>query len=287
MDIAVARTFLEVFKTGSFVNAAEVLNITQTAVSARIRVLEDQLGRPVFVRSKSGARLTPAGQQFLRHATSLVQVWEAARKAVALPPGRETVVTIGAELSLWNPLLKHWLLWMRQECPEIAVRAQIASADTLMEQVQAGTLDMAVLYGAPQRTGIITELLFEEKLVLVHTPLLDDPLDPASFVRIDWGADFAAGFQAAFPDQPDPVVAIGYGPLALEYILAVGGSGYFRKGFIQPWLADGRLALVAGSPEFSYSAFLIHSARADEGMTARIREGLRAAAGIIPHVTSR
>ena len=54
MDINVARTFLEVVKTGSFVGAASNLNLTQTAVSARIRALEDQLGRPVFVRNKAG-----------------------------------------------------------------------------------------------------------------------------------------------------------------------------------------------------------------------------------------
>src|SRR3546814_830565 len=98
MDISVARTFLVVAKTGSFVNAAVNLNLTQTAVSARIRVLEDQLDRPVFIRNKAGARLTPAGEQFFRFATTLVQVWDRARRAVALPPGRETVVTVGAEL---------------------------------------------------------------------------------------------------------------------------------------------------------------------------------------------
>lgn len=64
MDISIARTFLEVVKTGSFVNAAANLNISQTAVSARIRVLEEQLDRPMFVRNKAGARLTPAGEQF-------------------------------------------------------------------------------------------------------------------------------------------------------------------------------------------------------------------------------
>ena len=61
MDINVARTFLEVVKTGSFVSAAANLNVTQTAVSARIRVLEEQLDRKVFIRNKAGARLTPAG----------------------------------------------------------------------------------------------------------------------------------------------------------------------------------------------------------------------------------
>ena len=82
LDIVTARTFLEIVKTGSFVRAAHNLNITQTAVSARIRVLEQQLDRTVFVRNKAGARLTPAGDQFLRFATSLVQIWDRARRSV-------------------------------------------------------------------------------------------------------------------------------------------------------------------------------------------------------------
>lgn len=280
MDINVARTFLEIVKTGSFVSAAANLHLTQTAVSARIRVLEDQLDRPVFIRNKAGARLTPAGEQFLRFATTLVQVWDRARHAVALPPGRETVVTIGAELSLWSPLLRHWLLWMRRECPAIAVNTQINASERLMEQVQDGSLDVAVLYAAPSRPGVIAELLFEEKLVLVRTTPANLPLVPEDHVQVDWGEEFAASYHAAFPDQPNAVVSINYGPLALEYILATGGSGYFRMGAIRSYLEEGRLALVPGSPEFSYSAYVVHSAKADPGVMDRIRAGLRAAAAI-------
>ncbi|HZV57233.1 MAG TPA: LysR family transcriptional regulator [Sphingobium sp.] len=280
MDINVARTFLEVVKTGSFVAAAANLNLTQTAVSARIRVLEGQLDRPVFVRNKAGARLTAEGQQFLRFATTLVQVWDRARRAVALPPGRETVVTIGAELSLWSPLLRHWLLWMRREAPEIAVSAQIDASDRLLERVQEGSLDIAILYAAPSRPGLVAELLFEEKLVLIRTTPANRPLTDEDHVQIDWGDEFAASYQAAFPEQPNAVVSISYGPLALDYLLATGGSGYFRKGVIRPYLEEGRLALVPDSPEFSYSAYVVHSTQADPGVIARIRAGLREAAAI-------
>ena len=169
MDINVARTFLEVVKTGSFVNAAANLNLTQTAVSARIASSSRNLDRQVFIRNKAGARLTPAGEQFFRFATSLVQVWDRARRAVAIAPGAETVVAIGAELSQWNPLMRQWLLWMRNECPQIAISAHINLADRLMEQVQEGALDLAILYAAPVRPGVVAELLFEERLVLVRT----------------------------------------------------------------------------------------------------------------------
>ena len=73
MDIELARTFLAIVEAGTFVRAAERLNITQTTVSARVRSLKDQLRRPVFVRNKSGASLTAAGEEFLRFAPTLVQ----------------------------------------------------------------------------------------------------------------------------------------------------------------------------------------------------------------------
>ena len=280
MDIATARTFLEVVKTGSFVAAAANLNLTQTAVSARIRVLEEQLDRPLFVRNKAGARLTAAGQQFHRFATTLVQVWADAQRAVALPPGRDQAVTIGAELSLWSPLLRHWLLWMRKESPSVAISTRIDSAERLIEQVQEGSLDVAIVYGSPRRPGLITELLFEERLVLVRTTPLANVLEPADMVEVYWGDDFAASYRAAFPDGPKPVVSISYGPQALEYILAVGGSGYFREGFVRPYLDEGRLAHVPDTPEFSYSASFVHSTRVEDGLMDRIRTGLRVAASL-------
>ncbi len=275
MDVALARTFLEIVKTGSFVNAAANLHLTQTAISARIRVLEEQLQRPLFHRNRAGARLTAEGEQFQRFATTMVQTWERARRAVALPEGKETVVTLGAELSLWDPLLRHWLLWMRRECPEYAIHTEIATADELMNRVQDGSLDAAVLYAAPRRVGVVAELLFEEKLVFVRTPPVERPLAAVDHVSIDWGAEFAERYQAAFPNQPDPVLSVSYGPLALDYILATGGSGYFRRGFVQPYLEAGRLALVPDSPEFSYSAYVAHSTKTDESVMARIRAGLR------------
>lgn len=74
MDITLARTFLAIAAGGSFLRASEQLHVTQTAVSARVKALESQLGRALFVRNKAGATLTPAGEEFLPHAAALIQV---------------------------------------------------------------------------------------------------------------------------------------------------------------------------------------------------------------------
>ena len=274
MDISVARTFLEVVKTGSFVSAATNLNLTQTAVSARIRVLEEQLDRPIFTRNKAGARLTPAGKQFFRFATTLVQVWERARQEVALPPGREEGISLGGELSLWHPLLADWLAWMHRECPRVALRVEVDTPSRLVERVREGSLDLVTLYNPPQYRDIVAELVVEEQLVLVTTAT-DGTVDRDSYIQVDWGPAFALNHRAAFPDFAAAPLAISLGPLALTHILSVGGSGYFRAGAVTPFLADGRLRLVKGAPAFSHSIYALHAARRDNPALHRAREGLR------------
>lgn len=278
MDIVAARTFLEIVKTGSFVRAAANLNITQTAVSARVRVLEEQLDRQLFTRNKAGARLTPAGDRFLRYATSLVQLWDRARHEVAMPVGRENVITVGGEHSLWNPLLLDWLVWMKSDCPQVAIRAQIDVPERLIDQVQEGIVDVAVVYAPPHRTGIVADLLLEEALVAVTTDPRGESGSSEDEVFVDWGPEFRANHHVAVPDAPSPALSINHGPLALDYILAVGGSGYFRMEAARPHLDAGRLHLVAEKPRFSYSIYAVYSPKADERLMERVRSGLRAAA---------
>lgn len=273
MDIAQARTFLEIAETGSFVAAAARLHVTQTAVSARIRSLEDQIGRRLFVRNKAGARLTPAGERFLRHARTLVQVWDRARTQVALPQGHTDSVSVGAEISLWNPLLVDWLAWMKHKAPGIALRVEVDVPARLLEAVYSGVLDLAVLYDPPQQgTGIVVELLHEEKLVLVTTNATQGIED---YVDIDWGPSFRASLHAAFPQLSTPSISVSHGPLALAYLARTGGAGYFRLSAVRPYLEEGRFHQVPAAPEFSHSMYMVYSSRIEQGLTSLIRHGFR------------
>ena len=78
LELDVLRTFVAIAETGSFIDAARKMNVTQSTVSARIKGLEDMLGRPLFERSKAGAELTGAGELFQKHALAMVRVWQQA-----------------------------------------------------------------------------------------------------------------------------------------------------------------------------------------------------------------
>jgi DNA-binding transcriptional LysR family regulator len=81
VDTELLKTFLEVSRTRHFGRAAEALYLTQSAVSFRIRQLENQLGVNLFTRHRNNIRLTTAGEK-LPYAETLMNTWQAARKEV-------------------------------------------------------------------------------------------------------------------------------------------------------------------------------------------------------------
>jgi DNA-binding transcriptional LysR family regulator len=276
MDAELARTFLEIVSAGSFIRAAERLHVAQTTVSARIRTLEERLGRQLFVRNKAGASLTPAGEQLLRYAPTFVQLWQRVRHQVAVPPGHRSVLAIGGEISLWHPLLLEWVLWMRRSLPDIALRVQVDVPQDLINQVAAGLVDAAVMYAPPHRPGLKIDLLLEEELVMVTSNSETSTGEATELVSVDWGPNFARDYSSSLPDVASLGLHFNLGPLALSYILSAGGSGYFRMHAVEPHLASGKLRLVPGMPRYSYPIYVVHSASLDDQLIGPALAGLRA-----------
>lgn len=263
MDINLARTFLAIVETGSFLRASQLLHVTQTSVSARIKALESLLDRQLFVRNKAGAMLTTAGELFLPLATTLVQVWERARSHVAVPPGRHGVLTVGCEVSLWDPLLLDWMLDMKEAAPQLALRTEVGFAADLLDRVASGALDIAIMYAPQQRPGLRVELLIEEKLVMVSTTKRKTLPKAQDYVYVDWGTEFATQHGLAFPQLSNAGVMAGLGPLGRQYLLVAGGSGYFRLDVVRSHLESGRLHRVPDTPEFAYPAYAVYAAGGD------------------------
>jgi len=273
MDTELARTFIEIVATGSFIRAAERLNVGQTTVSARIKLLEQQLGRPLFVRNKSGASLTPAGEQFLRYAPSIVQMWQRARLQVAVPPGHRAALTIGGEVTLWQPILLDWVLWMRESLRDIALRVHVDVPQDLINLVADGLVDAAIMYAPQHRPGLKIDRLMEEKLVLV-TSVSDERSPDTDYVHVDWGRDFELHHGEGFSEASSGLF-VNFGPLGLSYVLAGGGAGYFRMRTVQPYLAAGKLKLVTGAPQYSYPIYVVYSDNAEDSVMQPALAGLR------------
>lgn len=253
MDIELARTFLEIVRSGSLVAAAERLHVTQTAISARVQKLEQQLDCQLFVRSRNGASLTGNGEAFVPYANQLLQTWETARRDLPLPDGRHQLLRIGGEVSLCNPLVLDWVRALHQHLPDHAIRSEVGESESLLHKVQMGTLDAALVYQPLYGPGLQVEQLMEEKLIRIQLAR-----EPEPYVYIDWGEAFRRQHDAALPDCARPALSFNLGPLALQYILEHGGSGYFRTRVVQSYLDRGVLVRVPQAPEFTYPTWLVY-----------------------------
>jgi DNA-binding transcriptional LysR family regulator len=145
----------------------------------------------------------------------------------------------------------------------------------LLGQVSEGIVDIAVVYAPQQRPGLKVELLIEEKLVLVTTSRRGRAPQASDYVFVDWGPEFAAQHQLAFPELSNVGTFAGLGPLGREYLLEAGGSGYFRLSVVRRHLDSGRLHLVPGAPEFLYPAYAVYSESADPKVVTPALAGLR------------
>ena len=136
MEIDRIKAFLAVGTFGGFRRAAEVLNVTQPAVSARIKALERSLGVVLFERGRGGLTLSAAGRALRPHAEQLLHTLAAARQAVHAPRGGEGgALQIAAALSICTYLLPDVLKRFQAEHPKVMVIVRSGHSKEVLEMV--------------------------------------------------------------------------------------------------------------------------------------------------------
>jgi DNA-binding transcriptional LysR family regulator len=275
MDINLARTFLMVAETGSFIDAGRRLNITQSTVSARIKGLESELGRPLFERSKLGATLTSAGEQFRRHALALVRVWQHAQMEIGLTEQHRDHLAAGAPASLWEGFLLRWVSWMRRTIPDIAVSATAGQTPVLTQRLLEGTLDLAVMYRPVPPPGLTVEHLFDEELVLVTGARATSRRSSSDYLAIHWGPEFEIDHATAFPDLRNPGLRLDIGSNGLDFLVGHDLTGYAPLRLVRPHLSRGRLKLARRARKFVYPVYMVYPEDRDAEAFQPLLEGLR------------
>lgn len=258
MDLQLLKTFLEVATTGSFGAAAGRLYVTQSAVSLRIIRLETQLGRPLFERTKSGVLLTAAGREFRGFATTILRNWEQARQRVGAVEAAPAELALAAQPSLWPRFGFRWIDSLRAELPDVAIRAEMARADALAALILSGAVQAILSYQALIRTGLTTEALMEDQLVLV-SPWPDTPIASLAgrYAMVDWGPDFQRAHDEALPSLAGSRLVLGMGTLAAWYLRNRPFAAYLPARYARQPLQEGTLFLVPEAPRFAQPSWVI------------------------------
>jgi len=279
MDLDQIKTFLSVVSNGSFLEAASRLHITQSAVSSRIQALEGFLGTTLFVRNRSGAKLTPAGRRFVNHAKSVVLTLDKARHDVGLPSRYRASITIGARIALWEVFLPRWVGEMRRNSPDISIRSEIGFEEDLMRRVIEGTMDVALMYTPQHSPGVHVQHLFDETLVLLTTDP-DKSWPDENYIYVDWGPAFYAQHSSNYPDLERPAQVVNIGWLGVQIIISNGGSCFVPYRMAKPLIETNQLFQMPDSPQFKLPTYMVYQLNSDSIVLEQVLDSLRAQADI-------
>jgi LysR family transcriptional regulator, flagellar master operon regulator len=261
MDNELLKTFLEVHKTRHFGQAAENLFITQSAVSARIRQLEQELGVKLFTRERNNINPTSAGLKLIKHAEDILSDWNQLKIDIAVDGVNKVPLTIGAVSSLWDIYLNQWLIKFTKKNKDVVLNCQVLNSEIINQKIRNFSLDFGFIYSPPQDDDITILKTLPIKFIMVSSEkdLSAETAVEKDYIYVDWGTSFSEAHNKYFDNMPPPLMRIDVGRVAKNFIKSKSGSAYLPERMIKRDIENGRLFKVKNAPEIKRNAYIIYN----------------------------
>ncbi len=171
-------------ETGNITHAADRLYITQSALSKRIKTVERELGIEMFLRSRQGIRLTPAGEIVLAHSIEAAQEMEKMRNQINQMQDEICgSLNAGISVNFAQYTLPDLLAAYHRQYSKVNLHITTGRSQALYRQMLDGTLDLAVLRGEYEWDGVQI-LLSQEHICLIYANEYDNvPLSEYLYVN--------------------------------------------------------------------------------------------------------
>jgi DNA-binding transcriptional LysR family regulator len=219
MELDHVEAFLAIARSGGFARGSVALHLSQPATSRRIKLLEAELGAPLFDRLGRGVTLTEAGRAFLPHAQALLASMRDGIEAVNAVCGNgHGTVTLALVGTLASSSLTARLSRLRRAHPGLDLRLRTALSVEVSALVLRGDADLGLRYGADPDPGLVSVIIHQERLVPVCPPG-----HPLAAGGAGLAAELAGQRWLTFAPRPgapgDPYT------MALQQLLAAHGLG--------------------------------------------------------------
>jgi DNA-binding transcriptional LysR family regulator len=191
MDIYQLKTFVAVAREGSVTRASELLHLSQPAVSAHIKAIEDALGLALFERTPRGMSLTHDGQRLLARAAHTLAAHQQLMDEAKRIKGRLTgKLSLGAGSNSSHQAIGRLLTILSERCPEVEVVLKHGTSLEILTGIRNGSLDAGFYNeaGEPDPTLATIEASHFKSYVVAPPGLVAvaDPLDWGSVADFPW-----------------------------------------------------------------------------------------------------
>src|SRR5262245_50421584 len=263
MELDHVEAFVALVRRGGFTRASSTLGLSQPAISRRVHLLEEELGAPMFERTRSGGVLTDAGRAFLPHAEALLASMRDGIDAVAaLRAGDRGPVTLAVVGTLASTSLTERFRRFRAAHPAIDLRLRTALSPEVSALVRRGDATLGLRYNADPHPDLVSTTVYEEPLLAVcsaHHPLARSRrVPPGSLARERW-----IGFPAASGRAREPYAS------AIEHALTASGVDTSEMIPIDSLTAQKRMV------EAGFGLALLQESSVEEELRAGTLRGLR------------
>lgn len=171
MEFHQLRYFCAVAKASNFTRAAEQLGISQPSLSQQISRLEKAIGAPLFVRLGRTVRLTQYGEALLPHALGILREVSATESSISsLQAGDGGLLRIGAIPTIMPYWIAPRIQAFSESFPDVRVQLSEKITMRLIEDLQAGVLDIAILGLPISNPDLVCSELFREPMYLAVSP---------------------------------------------------------------------------------------------------------------------
>ncbi|MBL1142644.1 MAG: LysR family transcriptional regulator [Proteobacteria bacterium] len=261
MDDELLKTFLEIHKTRHFGQAAENLFITQSAVSARIRQLEQEMGVRLFTRDRNNIRPTVAGEKLVGHAEEMLCTWNQIKTDIAVAEEDKFPLAIGGVSSLWDIYLSQWLIKFTEKNKDTILNCQVLNTETINQKIINRTLDFGFTYSPPQNDTVIVLKTLPIKFIMVSSRkgLTAEKAIKKNYIYVDWGTSFSEEHHKYFKNIPPPLMRIDVGRIAKNYIKKKSGTAYLPERIVKRDIESEQLYKVVDAPEIKRNAYIIYN----------------------------
>lgn len=242
MDTRFLTTFIEVAKTRHFGKAAENLYLTQSAVSARIKLLEEYFHTTLFIRQRNSIQLTQSGEKLLPYARQLCRTLNEAKQELQIQSSE--YVVCGATQLASELMLPTTLSHLHTAFPDWSIKAEVLSLDGLSRQLHERVTDLAFSTAPLKSEEVNSEILLEKKLGLYRVGESGDSVDASEFVAIDWGSKARDLLLTLYPQLRDAKLRTNSLNLALNNLQFEGGIAVLPEGIADKLAPNTRLTQI-------------------------------------------
>lgn len=257
------RVFTAVAQQKSFTRAARELHLTQPAVSQQLKLLEAEVGLPLFEYVNRGIHLTEAGEELLRHAQQINEIIRSASESFAAMRGlKRGVLKLGA-VSTAKYFTPSLLSAFRTEFPQVIIKFTVGNREEIIRQIANNEIDLVIMGRPPKELITSAEAFAKHPLVIIAAP--DHPLAHAkrrvplkqlsseNFVIREQGSGTRASMEHVFKERGvnySASMEVSSNETIKQAVMAGMGISFISKHTVSLELAAGKLVTlnVSGLP---------------------------------------